>query len=110
MVDTDLLFWRRLDYCLHMPQQNCRVQYDGRRSFSALNLKFSSTGEKAHSYVPGTDEHREKRNNQTYGTSGYDSGRGYDRNDNRSGYGTSSGYNDASRHTGNTSGTSPLQA
>ncbi len=58
-------------------------------------------GQKAESYLPGTAENRERRQNQNYVSSGYDSGRGgYDNS--RSDVGTSSGYNDASRHTGNT--------
>ena len=71
-----------------------------------LGIPFNA-GKKAQSCVPGTEEHRERRNSQGYGTSGYDSGRG---NDGRSGYRTSSGYNDATRHTGNITGTQSCSA
>ena len=86
-------------------------------AFSTFNAPFA--GEKAASYIPGTEANREKKDNQAYGNTGYGSstgtGTGYGSSNNTTGYnssgtGTGTGYNSSGTGTGtgygsNTSGT-----
>ena len=92
-------------------------QYCAMCSFVICNMRFA--GEKAASYIPGTEANREKKDNQGYGNTGYGSstgtgtGTGYGSSNTTTGYnssgtGTGTGYNSSGTGTGygsNTSGT-----
>ena len=65
-------------------------------------------GEKAASYIPGTEANREKKDNQAYGSTGYGSstgtGTGTGYNSTGTGSGTGTGYNSSDTGTGTGTG------
>ena len=88
---------------------HCRVGTDRSVICLASEEAVHSVGEKAASYVPGTEANREKKDNQAYGNTGYGSstgtGTGYNSSNTTTGYnssntGTGTGYNSSNTGTG----------